>query len=262
MIRNPKGLVSLGVTWLTLAAGLSTLAEAGVIRLTADPDRIQVGSFYHGAKVRVTADIPVCDDVVVKMEGKDEEVTLNRRARVLGIWLNVAQVTVRNAPQAYVLAASEELANICSRDEQEELGLGFDALGKRMTFTSDKPLSGFEFDEFLKLKEHSGTYAVSTDIDLRPANGHRQELSAILPIPSAMSCGKYTVRLYCFEHGSLIEDAVAQISIEKVGLPRLMTALALEHPAAHGILAVFAALAAGITMGAIFNSRTRRRRRP
>jgi uncharacterized protein (TIGR02186 family) len=260
MIRNSKGPLFLGLTWLMAFVSLGTHTQAGVIKLTAAPDHIQVGTFYHGAKVRVTADIPLCDDVVVKMEGQDEKLTLNKRGRVLGVWLNVAQVTVRNAPQAYILAASDELGNICSREKREELGLGFDALGRRMTFTSDRALTGSEFDDFLMLKEHSGTYSMSTDIDLRPANGHRQELSAVLPVPSAMPCGTYTVRLYCFEHGSVIEDAVARISIEKVGLPRLMTALAFQHPSAHGILAILAALAAGITMGFIFNSRTRRRK--
>ncbi len=260
MIRSPKRLVFLGLPWLAASIGSSTPADAGAIKLTVVPDHIQVGALYHGATVRVNADVPPCDDVVVEIEGKHEDVTLNKRGRVLGVWLNVAHVTVKNAPQAYVLGTSGELADICSQEEQAELGLGFDTLKRTITFTSDKPLTGLEFDQFVKLKEHSGTYAVSTDVDLSPVDGNTQELSAALPIPPAMSCGQYTLRLYCFAHGRLVEDAAARISIETVGVPRLITALAFEHPAAHGIVAILAALAAGITMGIVFNPQTRRKK--
>jgi hypothetical protein len=40
-----------------------------------------------------------------------------------------------------------------------------------------------------------------------------------------------------------------------------MTALAFEHPAAHGIIAIVVALGTGIAMGAIFSSRKRRRQK-
>lgn len=260
MTGSLKGLVLLGLVGVAPACGTDAPDEAAAVRLTAEPDHIRIGTFYHGTNVRVTADLPPCDGVVVKMEGKDQEVTLNKRGRVFGIWLNVARVTVRNAPQAYVIAASATLESICSKQEREELGLGFDALRSRISFSSDEPLTGSEFDEFLNLKRHSDTYAVSTDIHLTPAHAGRQEVSAVLPVASAIPCGEYTVRIYCFEHGSLLEDAATQISIESVGLPRLIAALAVDHAAAHGLLAICAALAAGSAMGVIFHSRTRRRK--
>ena len=196
---------------------------------------------------------------LVKIEGPTEELTLNRRGRRFGIWLNVAQVTVTDAPRAYLLAASRKLEDICSPEEQAALDLGFDALRARIGFASEQPLSGAEFDEFLKLKEHSGSYAVSTDVQLMPPTGDRQRLSTVVSIPAALPCEKYAVRLYCFVHGQLTESATTEISIERVGFPRAISALAFEHPAAHGALAVLAALAAGLTMGVIFNSRMRRR---
>ena len=260
MTRSFKGFVLLGLVGVAPACGVNTPDEAAAIRLTAAPDHIRIGALYHGTDVRVTADVPPCDGVVVKMEGKDQEVTVNKRGRVFGIWLNVARVTVRSAPQAYVLAASDPLERICSTQEREELGLGFDALRSRISFSSDKPLTGSEFDEFLDLKRHSGTYAVSTDVHVAPAHAGGQDVSAVLPVASAMPCGEYTVRLYCFKHGSLLEDVATQISIESVGLPHLITTLAFDHAAAHGVLAICAALVAGSVMGVIFSSKTRRRK--
>ena len=252
--------VLLGFPGLLGVAGWGSLPAVGDIQLKAVPDHIRVGAFYHGVPLHVDADVPACDDVAVKVEGAHQQATLNKRGRVLGIWLNVAQVTVNNAPQAYLLAASRELDDICPVEEQAALGLGFEALRTRMACTSEQPLTGREPDQFVQLKKHAGTYAFSTNVDLSWTDGDRRHVCAVLPIPATMSAGQYTLRLYCFEHGRLVHEASAPISIEMVGLPRLLTGLALAHPAVHGLVAIGAALVAGLVMGVVFNPAARRRR--
>ena len=53
-----------------------------------------------------------------------------------------------------------------------------------MTFTSDKTLTGFELDEFLKLKMHSGAYAVHNDIDLSIVNPSAQVVATSVSVSS------------------------------------------------------------------------------
>jgi hypothetical protein len=65
------------------------------------------------------------------------------------------------------------------------------------------------------------------------------------------------LRLYCFEDGMEIAGGAAELTIEKVGLPRLEGELAHRHPAAYGVLAVLAAAAAGVGTGILFTSRGR-----
>jgi uncharacterized protein (TIGR02186 family) len=255
MVRIMKQLVFIVLTWLISCVYLGVIARAGTINLSVAPDHIRVGAFFHGTKLHVTGEIPRCRGVAIKLEGKESEVRLNRKGKVAVIWLNVAQVTAENAPQVYILAASDHLANICSPQERTRLRLGFESLRKRITFESDESLTGLEFEEFVKLKEHLRTYDVDTRIDVGPAGESRQRISAVLPIPSAMPPGEYMVRVYCFERGNLIQDAEVQLLVEKVGLPHVMTTLAYKHPAVYGILAVVIAMTAGLGMGIIFSSR-------
>jgi uncharacterized protein (TIGR02186 family) len=234
------------VMCLMLVARATAATGDDELHLKALPDHIDAGTLYRGAKVHITATVPSGCDAVVKIEGQDSEVELNRKGKLAVIWLNVARIVVKNAPQVYILAASKELTDICSQKERENLGLGFDVLRERMTFSSEKTLTGLEFGEFLKLKQHNGTYNAKTQIKLGPANNGRQKLSAILSIAAAVPPGEYTVWLYCFEQGNLTEHATVGLSIKKVGLPLYTSVLAYNHAAAYGIIAIIVAMATGI----------------
>ena len=218
------------------------------------PDTIDVGTFYNGSKVQVSATVPECDGAVVVMEAEAEEMKLNRKGRVAGIWLNVAQVVVKNAPKVYVLAASGKLENLCSPDVLAKLRLGSAYLRRQVQFTCEKPLTGTEFDEFLKLKTDNGTYNMDVGIGLKPSEPGKMELSATLPIAPTIPPGTYKVMLYCFKDGEQICRGVADLTVQRIGLARVLANLAHNHGAEYGLLAIAVAMAVGIVMGVIFNS--------
>ena len=242
---------------VVLAAGLAvaqTTTQDSIINLTLAPDTINVGTFYRGAQVHVSANVPQCDGAVIVLQAGHEDITLNRKGRVAGIWLNVAQVEVSNVPSVYVLAASDKLENICSPEVQKRLGLGIESLRDKMKFTCEKPLSGTEFDEFLKLKTSGGTYNTDVNITLTEAGPGRQELAAVLPIPATVPPGTYSVLLYCFVDGKPVQRGSATLSIERVGLAHLMSDMAHNKSALYGIVAIAVAMLVGIGMGLVFNS--------
>lgn len=258
--RASKLLVVLSLAALASASAppaciAAQVTEQEAVTLKVVPRDIRVGLFYHGTEVRVAAGIPRSDGVIMQIEGGDGDVVLNKKGKLGFIWLNVAQVTVKNAPQVYILDSSGPLWEICSPGDRERLELGFDALAGRIAFESRKPLTGSEFEEFLKLKEHRRTYGAGQTIAVRPAGDGRQEAAATLFLPSAVPPGRYDVRLYCFTRQRLTAQASAVLSIEKVGAPLMMTDLAHRYGAAYGAVAVVIAMAAGILIGFVFGSR-------
>lgn len=230
-------------------------AEDSLVTLSLVPDHIDVGTFYRGAKIHVSANVPNCDGAVIILQAGHENVTLNRKGRVAGIWLNVAQVEVSNVPNVYILAASDKLENICSPEVQKQLGLGVEYLRGQMKFTCEKPLSGTEFDEFLKLKTSGGTYNVDINIKLKDSGPGRQEVSAILPVPATVPPGTYNVLLYCFVDGKPVQRGTAELTIRRVGLAHLMADMAYNKSALYGVMAIVVAMLVGIGMGIVFNSR-------
>lgn len=253
-------LPAIAFLWIAAEAETGAVQVDSSVSFTVSPADIKIGTLYHGANVRISAQIASCDGVVIKIQGRDEEIKLSRKGKIAVIWLNVAHILVKNAPQVYILTASDELEKICSLEERERLGLGLQMLEKKITFESDKQLVGGEFDEFVKLKEHSGVYDVNGRVTLTPNQGGLQHLESILPIPSAMPPGTYTIQLYGFRDGNLVEYGKTELSIEMIGLPRFFTALGFDHGAIYGIVAIAVALMAGSIMAVIFSIRTTGRR--
>jgi len=219
------------------------------------PSNIKVGLFFNGQKVIVTADLPKCSGVILKLVGKDNEMTLNEKGKKTFIWLNVAQVTVKNAPSIYILTSTDKVAKLCSDLDQENELIGYNSLKGKIIFESNLPLSGNEFEEFIKLGEHNGSYSINNKAQIISDSDGKQTLKATLEIPSFISPDDYNVIIYCFKEGFLIDKAAINLSVEEVGLPLFIKNLAKGSPAIYGIMAIIVAMIAGITIGLIFTKK-------
>ena len=250
--HNISQIIIVMASALVITCGIS--AEDNQNKLNVVPDLIQIGAFYHGTRVTVTADVVFCDEAVVVLEGDNRKVTLHRKGRVGFIWMNVAQITMEGIPQVYIMAASDSLDLICDRKTRDVLGLGLESLRPQMKIESTKPLTGQEFDQFIKLKSHEGTYDTNNKANLESIVPGRSEVIATLPIPSTIPPGDYAIRVYCFRQGVPIEEKSADFKIERVGLSDLMINLATRNPAAYGLIAIIIAMAVGIIMGFVFSS--------
>ena len=225
------------------------------VNLKLDPDRVDIGTFYHGAEVQVKADVVSCDGAVLVMEAGAEEITFNRKGRKAGIWLSVAKVAIGGVPKVYLMGSSKDLDSLCSVETQRDLGLGIASLRNRMEIDSDRPLLGNETDEFLKLKEETGTYSTTIPVSLTSGTGDQSGVTAQLSIPATVPPGDYNMSLYCFTNGQLVQKGMSILSIRQIGLTELLASLAFEHAAAYGVAAILIAMVVGVLMGMIFHSR-------
>jgi uncharacterized protein (TIGR02186 family) len=252
IIRLLKWCTAVVILPVILPPDTSAVDSTIVLQLT--PDRIEVGVFYNGASVQVTAETPVCDGVVLTLRSENEEVKLNRKGRVAGIWFNVADVTIGGIPRIYMLATSKQLDDICSEEVQERLGLGLRSLRNRMKITSEKSLKGIEAEEYLKLKLQSGAYDTGLTITSTPISESRWKLEALLPVSASVPPGTYHVTLYCFKQGQLILQKTTALDLRRVGMVKLLANMAHERAGLYGIVAIVIAMMVGFSIGMIFQS--------
>lgn len=241
----------------SIAAGSEEIQST----LIVVPEQIRIGAFYHGAELQISSNSAFCDGAVVVMRGDNKEITLNRKGRMAIIWMNVAKITISGVPGVYIMASSDKLDNICSRETQEKLRLGLESLRDSMDISSDKPLTGAEFDQFLELKVDNGTYNTNNIVELKSIPTGKTEISAILPIPSEIPPGIYEINLYCFRQGKVVESNSARLKIDRIGLPCAIKNLAEKNAAMYGLMAIVAAMLAGVIIGIVFSSLPRKRRR-
>lgn len=259
--RPTPRVLAMALLLCSTAATGGAFAGAPPAPLTVSPKRIPVTSFYHGSTLTADIVVPSGSDIALKLEGGRSRVIFNRRGRVFFLWMNVGDVSIDNAPHAYVLHTSTELSEMASHETLRRLGLGLEALEPQIETRGEGIDRETMLLEFLNYKEKSRLYRLSYG-SLRPdlQEDEHDHYSVSIPLPSTIPVGTYSVGLYVFRDGRVVEEAREAVTIEKTGFPRFVSRLAREHPGEYGLLAIVVAVMAGFFIGLIFSHVGRRPR--
>ncbi len=232
-------------------------AAQGEPAIAISPQKIAVNSFYHGTDIELTGTVTAGCKVAVVLMGKEEEQTLRRKGRVGPLWMNVETVTVKRVPQMYyLLTSTETVKELASMELLAKHDIGYEALRESVVIEQESSDYDATFREFIKLKESMGLYkALYSSITLEPLNENFSEFAVALPVPPLVPPGEFSVLMHCFKENQLISNATGKLTVEKIGLPAKLSALAFNHAAAYGILAIAVAVAAGLFMGFLFGKK-------
>jgi uncharacterized protein (TIGR02186 family) len=234
----------------------STSFAAGIITAHLSPKAVDIGTFFNGTKVYLSGHISRDSEVLVRVSGMLQDVALKKKGKVLGLlWMNLGSITIHNAPNLYLVYVSKDLEHLASTqpDKWKELGLGFAAVEKEIDISAAEEESEAIFNEFLKLKESEGLYAIKAGLvryGARVSGGRSFE--AVLEIPPRLTPGKYAVEAFAVKNGSVAARTRADLQVKQVGFPALISALAFKRGALYGVLATVVAIVAGLLIGIIF----------
>ena len=92
-------------------------------------DLIQITSNYTGSDIVVFGDVErqvkaAGRDIVVVVRGPDTALTVRRRDRVAGVWINHDAASLNGMPAYYYLASSRPLAQIAPQATLARYGIG------------------------------------------------------------------------------------------------------------------------------------------
>jgi hypothetical protein len=244
------GTRALLILGLLLAGALPARgAEPG---LTISPAAVNIGAFFNGQTVTVSGTIPAGTQAVLEVMGASTDEHLMRKGRRGGLWMNVGEIKVQDAPSLYlVMSTAKELLT----KAPPEATWGYRALEKRLAFSGNiEPAERPEFlQQFLELKESEQIYASWPGaIKLTPATGAESSVTASFPLPTNTRPGDYKVCLSVIRDGRVVSHDCAGLTVALVGFPAWLATLAYQHGAAYGVLAVVIAIVTGFAMGFIF----------
>jgi Putative transmembrane protein (Alph_Pro_TM) len=242
------------VAWLglglLLVGGLpARAAEPG---LKISPATVQIGAFFNGQTVTVSGTIPAGAQAVLEVMGSSAEEHLMRKGRRGGLWMNVGEIKVQDAPSLYlVMSTAKELLTAAPPSAT----WGYRALEKRIAFSGKiEPAERQEFlKQFLELKESEHIYASRPGaLKVEAGSGGASPVTASFPVPTNIRPGTYKICLSVIADGKAVSKTCTDLTVEMVGFPALMAQLAYQHGAAYGVLAVVLAIVVGFAMGFLF----------
>ena len=186
-------------------------------------------------------------DIVVVVQSEPTDLVVRKKEKIGGIWINNENQTIRNIPGYYVLGSTRPVDEFLSPEIQKELGLGLDNL----TFANDDNEEFPEYKEALirNMKnrglymETSGNVTVKNEILFR----------ANLAFPSNMPVGNYKTDVYLVRDGRVIVHvpSIRALSVDKIGLERVIYNFAHEYPPFYGMMAIIVAITVGLLSGIV-----------
>ncbi len=221
----------------SVVAGLSRDAVA----ITANFDGSDI--LIYGAVKRETPIPPGPPlQVIVTVEGPSEALTVRRKDRKFGIWINTEQVSIGSAPGFYVVASSEPLREMLAPEEDTRFRISIPLAMRAFAGTSDVSDTTPFTQAMVRIKESEGLYRLDEgNVKIADQTLFRADIS----LPANLIEGAYKTRIFLLRDGRVLDVHRAAIEVRKVGLERWLFRLSRDEPLLYGLMSLLLAVLAG-----------------
>jgi uncharacterized protein (TIGR02186 family) len=211
-------------------------------------DQVEINSSYAGTSIVVFGAIEGTDyspaspkDVVVVVRGPDADMTVRRKARIAGLWINRDQMKFGGMPAYYFIASSRPLAKVASSQTLDRYQLGL-AHVTPLTMSTHHPDKAEPFRiAAIGERARDGLYAETENVEFLSYSLFRVRI----PIPATAPRGEYTVEAYLFRDGTVTSAQSTPLFVDQKGLERRLYRFAHTSPYTYGLSAVLMAMTIG-----------------
>ncbi len=243
---------------LAVLAALPLLVAAAPTMLITDlsQGRIEINTTFKGADLLVFGAIQypagaVPDappDIAIVLRGPAAPVTVRRKERIAGIWLNTDSVRFESVPGFYAVATTRPIPQLADARTTAIYEIGIENLQlSPATGVSDAETSLFERG-LIAAKRKAGLF-VESPAAVTVTRGVLYR--ARIGIPAAVPVGQYAAEIHLIRKGRVIASSSTPITIDKSGFERWLYLMAQQHSLAYGLAAVALALFAGWTASVV-----------
>ncbi|WP_424940546.1 TIGR02186 family protein [Aliiroseovarius sp. S253] len=240
---------------LFLLSALPTRAEEIVAGLSQN--RVSITATFVGSEILIFGAVkrespspkapPL--EVVVVVEGPSSPITVRKKDKRFGIWVNTDAMELAAAPSFYAIATTDTLDKSISKlDDFRHL-----ISVERSIQISDSPFNNLDPREFtealIRIREKAGLYKrLEKTVKLEQDTLFETRVA----LPANLTEGDYRTRILLTRGGQVTSEYETIINVQKVGLERWIFNLAHEQPLIYGLLSLVIAIAAGWGASAAF----------
>lgn len=240
------------VFWL-LTLPMLAMAEEVVAGLSQN--RIAISTSFDGSEILIFGAVKREDpilaepplEVIVTVEGPSRSVSVRRKEKRFGIWINTDAVDVDRAPTFYAVATSGPWTDVIR--DTEDLRHRVSIL-RAIRSVGSATLGSEDFtDALIRIRTRDGLYQTN----IGSVEVSEQTLfSTSVKLPANLTEGDYVARFFLTRGGRIIDRHETVIAVEKVGLEQFLFRLAHDQPFLYGLMSLAIAIAAGWGAAAAF----------
>lgn len=215
-------------------------------------DHVDITTGFNGANLHLFGVKDRNGDVAVVIRGPNKKMTVRKKNRVLGIWMNTEYMDFEDVPAYYDFAISKQFG---FNDEDEILlrdnGVGLSTL----VFEPDDVVPDRErvrsFQEALiRNKQVQGLFPLEgKNVEFLSENFFRTTMY----LPANVPTGDYVIETLLFSGGKVIGRSTTNLAVAPVGLNARIYEFATQKSFYYGLICVLIAVFAGWGINVIRN---------
>jgi uncharacterized protein (TIGR02186 family) len=230
-----------------LGLGLGLALASGTARgdaVVADLSShlIAISSGFTGASVVLFGATDGPGDIIAVVRGPEREMTVWRKGKVAGIWVNADSMTFANVPSFYAVAASRPLDDAVLPDTAALYRIGT----ANLKLEGKPPVGGDRTKRFAEalIDEQQRVGLFAAEIGKVAFLGERL-FRATITFPTNVPTGTYLVEVFLVRHRDVVGGQTTPLIVSKVGVDAEVSDFATRESAAYGAIAVLTAVVAG-----------------
>lgn len=224
-----------------LAGSQSRPALAAPLIADLSDHLIAITTGFAGTDVLMFGATDGPGDIIVTVRGPLTDVSVRRKERVAGIWVNRDSLTFGLVPSFYAVASSRPIEELLTPEMLQRQQVGENNLALI------RPEAGpTEIEEFrqalVKVKQEQGLYSPTLGKVSFLGN---QLFRTELRFPSNVPIGSYLVEVMLIRDGKLVSAQTTPLVISKTGVGAEIYQFAHTQSLIYGLAAILAALLCG-----------------
>lgn len=210
---------------------------------------VAITAGFTGTDVLLFGAAEEAGELAVVIRGPEADLTVRRKDRILGIWVNADEMTFVRAPTFYAVAATKPLEELAPPAVLQRHGIGL----PYMRFEPSRPAPASEVAEFreglVRSKQREGIYAEEpVPITFLTGRLFRADLS----FPSNVPTGTYSVEVFLIRNGEIVAAQTTPLVVSNVGVGADVMLFAHNHSIFYGLFSIVLACVAGWAASAAF----------
>jgi uncharacterized protein (TIGR02186 family) len=226
-------------------------ASAGAQTLTADLSSHVIGitTGFVGADLVLFGSVEKPGDIIVVVRGPPARMTVRRKERIVGVWVNGSSVTFDDAPSFYAVLATRPLEALVQPDILARYNIGLDNLRLEPVHPVPPDRLAIFRSALLANQEGADLYrATPGRVTMLSEHLFRADMS----FPATVPTGNYSIEVLLVAGGQVAGAQTTPLIVSRIGFSNRVFAIANRHSTLYGAGALLIAVAAGWAAGAVF----------
>lgn len=216
-------------------------------------DNVKISTNFLGAKILLFGayDGIQGDDIIVVVSGPKGLVTVQKKEKVLGVWVNTKKINYINAPKYLYIASNRDINEILNYKTRKISEIGLNNLNVRMQ--PGENISTKEEETWRKALTRNMLKSKLWSLDENSVKLNKNALfRTYVALPSNVPTGIFNVKILHYRNNKLISKERSTINVSKSGISAEIYNIAQNYSTLYGIFAVLLAVLIGWITNIIF----------